>query len=255
MNECRRLSELPQHLSAGQIEHILEEELNGIGLEHYVLMILNNHKLPVFQYVGGFTAQQISIYEQHREHDQFLNHYMRNNMQGQFVYLQDMLPMSRIRDQIFNEVLVPTVQYSHSYSGLIPLLDEHYLILSSHSESRLSFKATKKAQTLWRFLRTWGNYWVAQQNMSRQLSELNVPHETAIQLSSLTTAEIEVLKLLVQGFDGSEVAQRRNVSKETIKSQIKQILHKTGCRHQNQLLSRYFSSGAHVHPNSMSLSV
>lgn len=53
--------------------------------------------------------------------------------------------------------------------------------------------------------------------------------------------EQEVLMLLSRGLTGPEVARLRGVSKETLRSQLKSLLHKTRCGNQNELLNLLFN--------------
>ncbi|MGL6312720.1 helix-turn-helix transcriptional regulator [Vibrio sp. WXL103] len=231
------------NLSPFELEQMLESELSQLGLEHFVVMIIGADRQPLFQHVCGFNQQQMHTYQTHMAHDMFLRYYTQKGYLGRLLYMQEMLPMRRISDPVFNEILVPTMALYHSYSGLERLSNHHYVMLSSHSDSNLSYRGCDKVQAVWRFLTAWGEYWLAQRAMSSQLSLLRYAPQSLLPLEELTQAELMVLNMLAQGMDGSEVARRRNVSKETVRSQIKQILHKTGCRHQNQLLTRYFQSG------------
>ncbi|BBL92442.1 hypothetical protein VroAM7_50950 (plasmid) [Vibrio rotiferianus] len=254
MNDCRMLNVTATNMSTLELEQLLRYELANLGLEHFVLMIIDANQRIAYQQICGFSDQQMQVYQENMAHDAFFQHYARNGHLGQFLYMQEMLPMHKIRNPIFNEILVPTMQLYHSYSGLAPLYDNHYLMLSSHGDNPLSFKHQDKTKLIWRFLRTWGNYWVAQQAMSEQLGKFDSAPNIHLLTSNLTDTELTVLNMLAQGLDGSEVAQKRNVSKETVRSQIKQILHKTGCKHQNQLLARYFQSGVQSRTQAMALS-
>lgn len=254
MNDCSRLSTSGVHLSTSNLEQILKFELTKLGLEQFVLMIIDARQQPVYQYICGFTNQQIKVYEQYMAHDVFFQHYAHNGHMGQLLCMQEMLPKSKIRNPVFNEILVPTMQMHHSYCGLAPLMNNHFVMLSSHGDRPLSYRARANVNSVWRFLSAWGNYWIAQCEVSAQLTQFENSATNGLLVANLTSAELEVLNMLAEGLDGSEVARRRNVSKETVRSQIKQILHKTDCRHQNQLLARYFQSGLASSSPFMSLS-
>ncbi|MEF1291069.1 helix-turn-helix transcriptional regulator [Vibrio sp. M260118] len=254
MNDCSRLSATAMHLSTFELEQMLEVELAKLGLDHFVVMIIDARQQPVYQYVCGFTETQMNVYEQNMAHDVFLQHYADIGLIGQLTYMQEMLPMRRIDNPIFNEILVPTMQLYHSYCGLAPLMERHCLMLSSHGDRSLGYRSRFFIESVWRFLQTWGNYWIAHKAMSAQLVQFDSLTDKRLMISNLTVAESNVLNMLAQGLDGSEVARRRNVSKETVRSQIKHILHKTGCRHQNELLARYFQSGLQSSTEFISLS-
>ncbi|MCA9129169.1 MAG: helix-turn-helix transcriptional regulator [Planctomycetales bacterium] len=60
--------------------------------------------------------------------------------------------------------------------------------------------------------------------------------EAAISLlGDLTNAEQEVMRLMLQGLGSSEIAQMRKTSNETVRSQVKSVLHKLGVRRQTDL--------------------
>lgn len=243
MNDCRRLSAAAVHISTFELEQMVEAELAKLGLEQFVLMIIDAEQQPVYQHVCGFTSHQMQVYQRHMAHDVFFQHYAYNGHLGKLLCMQEMLPMKYIKNPVFNEILVPTMEIYHSHCGLAPLMDNHFIMLSSHGDRALNHRARSGVGSVWRFLSAWGNYWIALQRMSVQLKQFKSAPSRGLLVESLSSAEMDVLNMLAQGFDGSEVAKRRNVSKETVRSQIKQILHKTGCRHQNQLLTRYFQSG------------
>jgi len=56
------------------------------------------------------------------------------------------------------------------------------------------------------------------------------------QLFALTGAEFQIAKLILEGHETKVIAEKRNVSPETVRSQAKSILHKTGCQNRNDLL-------------------
>jgi DNA-binding CsgD family transcriptional regulator/uncharacterized protein Usg len=60
-------------------------------------------------------------------------------------------------------------------------------------------------------------------------------------LYHLSDAEQEVLLLLSRGLTGPEVAHLRGVAKETLRTQLKSLLHKTRTNNQNELLNLLFN--------------
>ncbi|MEZ9556289.1 helix-turn-helix transcriptional regulator, partial [Vibrio splendidus] len=84
----------------------------------------------------------------------------------------------------------------------------------------------------------WANSWIAHHTMLLHWNRYAEP-TTTILPPILTKSELIVLELIIKGLTGSEVAKIRNVSKETVRTQIKSILHKTQCKNQNQLISRF----------------
>lgn len=233
------------NISPIELEEIVLRELAQAGIENVVFMILDPYQVPRLQFDFGFSSQQLDIYQQNQHHDAFLQYYLRKGLIGQYLYMQEMLPVKQIRNPVFREVLIPTMKLHHSYCGLFRLVEHHYLMLSCHGFSALPPKQRDHLKRLWQFLISWGNCWVAQQSMVKRLAQLSPIRSIVHKGDVLTDAELEVLELLVQGMDGSEIAHYRSVSKETVRTQIKRILHKTGCRHQNQLISRYYRIGSY----------
>lgn len=56
------------------------------------------------------------------------------------------------------------------------------------------------------------------------------------QLFNLTSAEFQIARFILDGDNTNDIAEKRNVSPETVRSQAKSILHKTGCQSRNDLL-------------------
>jgi len=49
-------------------------------------------------------------------------------------------------------------------------------------------------------------------------------------MTALSSREREVLNLIAQGFSNREIGTQLNISEETVKSQVRAILHKFGAR-------------------------
>ncbi|MGF1722032.1 helix-turn-helix transcriptional regulator [Vibrio kyushuensis] len=230
----------PFAVSPVELECIVVKELYQLGIEHVVFMLFDKWYYPKVNITHGFTSRQMDIYQQNQHHDVFLSHYLKNRLEGQLVYMQDMLPVKRISDDVFHQILIPTMQMHHSYGGLHLAMDHHHMMLSCHSFRKLNEQQQKKLSELWCFLLHWSNGWVSNQLVAQQWSKLTTSKVSNDGQSLLTLTEMRILDLLIQGLDGTEIATHRGVSKETVRTQIKQVLHKTGCKHQNQLISRYF---------------
>ncbi|WGV98587.1 helix-turn-helix transcriptional regulator [Vibrio sp. YMD68] len=230
----------PIVVSPIELESILLKELDHLGIEHVVLMVFDPWFYPKINVTHGFNAKQMVTYQTHQSHDAFLTHYLNKKLTGQLVYMQEMLPLRKISDETFLDILVPTMQMHHSYGGLHRILNHHHLMLSCHSFQKLNMQQQRSLTELWHFLVHWANGWVSNQLIAKQWEKLNAHTQQIESKSNLTHAETQILALLIQGLDGSEIASSRRVSKETVRTQIKQVLHKTGCKHQNQLISRYF---------------
>jgi DNA-binding CsgD family transcriptional regulator len=66
-------------------------------------------------------------------------------------------------------------------------------------------------------------------------AERRPPLETLSEAFSLTAAEAKVASLVAVGFSPEEIANKLQVSRETVRNQIKAIFGKTGTRRQNEL--------------------
>jgi len=71
---------------------------------------------------------------------------------------------------------------------------------------------------------------------------------TLARSANLTTAEVAVARGLVQGLRYAEIAKKRAVSTDTIKSQVSNLLHKTGSRNRTELIQRVLRENL-THPS------
>ncbi|MDB1123389.1 helix-turn-helix transcriptional regulator [Vibrio algarum] len=227
-------------INIDELEETLKSELFSIGFEQAVFVILDPKQNYAYEYSLGFEEHQLETYSVHQKHDVYLSQYLYDQAFGQIVYLQDLVPDKQIKNEIFWDVLVPTMKIRHSMCGVQPLLNNYSLILSSHSYQKPSVKQQLEIDNLWCYLTHWANNWIAKLDMQRCKQSLLSQKIATNQNVKLTSTELEVLGHLVEGLDGSEIAFRRRVSKETVRSQIKQLLHKTQSKHQNHLISRYY---------------
>ncbi len=222
------------------IEKSIENELDYMGFNQCVIIILDTFHNPVFHYHRRFSHHQLDTYIQYMNHDVYLKKYLENHFLGKLTYLQELIPENNINDEIFRDILLPTLQIKHAMAGLHPLVNNHLFFLSAYTEKKTTVEQQMQLHEFWKFMLHWSNGWIAQQMMREQWQYLSYHGKRTNLHHELTPSEKEVLRLLSQGLDGSEIANYRKVSKETVRSQIKQLLKKTGSKHQNQLISRYY---------------
>ena len=223
-----------------ELEETLKSELFSIGFEQAVLVILDPQQNYTYEHSVGFTETQLDTYSTHQKHDVYLSAYLLKEAFGQCVYLQDLVPDKQINDDVFWDVLLPTMKIRHSMCGIQLLLNHYSLIMSCHSSRKPTVKQQLEIENLWQYLTHWANNWIAKVEMQQRKARFSSCRFALDKGIRLTASEMDVLGYLVQGLDGSEIAMRRCVSKETVRSQIKQLLHKTNSKHQNHLISRYY---------------
>lgn len=224
------------------LNHLIENELAQLGLENVLFSILNSERTSVKQKVVGFTEHQVNIYQALQEHDVYLQTYIEQNCTNRVIYLQGLVPIHQIKNSMFNDILIPTIGFSHTYSGLYQMGNGFMMVLSCHAETALTYSQIIKLDEIWKVLCKWADNWLTQQSLEKAWINYQRKTVTNTQLDNLSEAEYQVYVLLLKGFNGSEIAALRKVSKETTRTQIKQILRKFGARHQNQLISDYYNN-------------
>lgn len=220
--------------SLPELENDLRRELLNIGVDHATLVIQSHRNTPVFQYIDGLSSR-ISISKRVIEK---LHSYIESPSLGKSGRL-DHSPDMLIDNHIFDHERLSIIEDNlHQYGTTDSLMYNHNVILIYHSVSPVKPEDLRQLQTICDITLAWANTWVAHNTMWSHWSRYS---ETNTQSTSpsLTKSESDVLDLLIKGLTGSEVADIRNVSKETVRTQIKSILHKTQCRNQNQLISRF----------------
>jgi len=193
------------------------------------------------------SEQDIAFYGTHKAHDVYLNTYLKQGLIGSSQFMHELLPMQKIQDPIFIDTLQPYFKFNHSLSQIACYPKHLYLIFTAHRFSkpfdrnaRILQQQISHSMAPWVLASHYHNLAQQQAYFASQQCLQHFPLSAKFtQPIRLTQAENQVLNLLTEGESGSDIARIRNVSKETIKSQIKSLLHKTGTRHQNELLSRY----------------
>ncbi|MGS0677306.1 helix-turn-helix transcriptional regulator [Shewanella sp. 125m-1] len=192
------------------------------------------------------STKDIPLYQQHWRHDIFFNTYLRKGLINTSQIMESLVDPELISDQIYSENLLPYVRYRSSLILLLGVNQHLYLLFTAHSLNKVFSRSARRLhEKLGHSMQPWVSAFHAKQLASMEQDKalcrcqehfpLTIRHRPI----KLTPAEYQVLSLLISGHSGSDIADIRNVSKETIKSQIKSVLHKTDSKHQNQLLWRY----------------
>ncbi|MEZ8016833.1 helix-turn-helix transcriptional regulator [Vibrio splendidus] len=220
-----------------ELESEIREGLEKVGVEHVSLIILSEGKDIVFESLESIS-NRISISKRISEsiesyldavmcHEKNILHFTYDNV---------------LDDRIFDHEKLSIITNKLSkYSIASPINYDHRMVAIFHSVESLSEHQTKHLQLVANIMTAWSNSWVAHNTMLRYWKKYSEPKNINI-TSTLTKSEFNVLELLIKGFTGPEISSIRNVSKETVRTQIKSILHKTHCHSQNQLISRFSQS-------------
>ncbi|MEZ9336903.1 helix-turn-helix transcriptional regulator [Vibrio splendidus] len=220
-----------------ELESEVREGLEKVGVEHVSLIILSEGKDIVFESLESISnrisisrriSESIEIYlDAATCHEKNILHFTYDNV---------------LENRIFDHKKLSIITNKLSqYSVFSQLNYDHRMVAIFHSVESLSEPQTKHLQLVADIMTAWSNSWVAHNTMLRYWKKYSEPKNIDI-TSTLTKSEFNVLELLIKGFTGPEISSIRNVSKETVRTQIKSILHKTHCHSQNQLISRFSQS-------------
>ncbi len=224
------------HTSFTALGDLIDSELSELGFNKSVVVLLNSQHNPIFHHSRGLQQHQLDGYVASMNHDIHFCYYIQQNLLGQLCYMPDF----ELSATVECEALMQLIDARHNIAGLFPMMEHHMLLMSFYSEQKPSPKQRKQLHQFWQFINSWANSWIAQLQMDQQWPQLACYRQRAFSSSDLTPSERNILLLLSEGLNGSEIAELRAVSQETVRSQIKQLLRKTGSRHQNQLISRFF---------------
>ncbi|WP_261886832.1 helix-turn-helix transcriptional regulator [Vibrio pomeroyi] len=223
--------------SPSELEEEIREGLSEVGIEHVTLVIMSKNKSPVFKYIEGIS-DRISISKRVTEK---LDCYLASASQeekGQVYHGRDTI----IENRIFDHEKLSIVESDLNFYSIYEDLSYRYeIVIIFHSIVALKPDEFRQLELICNITIAWANSWIAHHTMLLHWSRYSEP-QTSHLAPNLTKSEFDVLELIIKGLTGSEVAQIRGVSKETVRTQIKSILHKTQCKNQNQLISR-FSQG------------
>ena len=220
--------------SPSEFEEEIREGLIEMEVEHVTLVIMSKNQNPVFKYIEGLSGR-ISISKRVTEK---LDNYLALASQeekGQVCHGRD----SIIDNRIFDHEKLSIVESDLNFYSIYEDLSYHYKIaIIFHSVTALKPDEFRQLELICDITIAWANSWIAHHTMLLHWARYAEPTTTHIP-PILTKSELDVMELIIKGLTGSEVAQVRSVSKETVRTQIKSILHKTQCKNQNQLISRF----------------
>ncbi|MCL1035739.1 helix-turn-helix transcriptional regulator [Shewanella submarina] len=217
---------------AGEINANLGPSLKLLKADAFLLFLYQADGLSRYCFSAGLSADSHCFIATHAEEDIYLQNYLSQGLIGHSAVLQRLPSHQQLEQTEFLHRFAPHFDFNQSL-GLILPLGEHWLMgLSCHRHSGCFPKrANEELSVVGAALLPWAQKFVEQQTTTMP-SGLILPGE------HLTPAESRVMSLLMKGMDGGEISELRGVSHETVKSQIKSLLHKSGCRHQNHLLSK-----------------
>ncbi|WEM44120.1 helix-turn-helix transcriptional regulator (plasmid) [Photobacterium sp. DA100] len=234
-------------IEAGQshsdINHVVADIGRSVGADVGILFLGSSPKLSLGNvFHSGIEQPLLEYYERHSQNDVYLRHYSHQNLQGTIVPLQTMLPLNKITDEWFRDEMLRTIAVKYSLSGYCRLNQSEVQVLTFHRySSPFKPESQLQLQLLMDALVPWSQFFLSKQKLIDQFGHSPLQHGSLQLPDDLTPAERQVIQLLSKGYDGSEITQLRGVSKETTKSQIKSILHKLECKHQNQLLHKVYT--------------
>lgn len=73
--------------------------------------------------------------------------------------------------------------------------------------------------------------------------DLNISKNSFVESKALTTSEIEIVKMVSQGFTTKEIALRKNISFHTVNTHRKNIFRKMGVSNASELIMKAIKSG------------
>ncbi|WP_117235032.1 helix-turn-helix transcriptional regulator [Vibrio maerlii] len=217
-------------------QHI-RKTLKSVGVEHVALSVSPNNKSPYYLEVTELgskikfasRAKAIEILEKYSKQARTAD-------------------MKRGRTHVLNrdiwvnyfcgdELIIRHI-HPHLYIYRVTLDCDTEVTLHFHSLKNLLSDALDTLQNMVDIVEKWVVSWLAHQRLLYSLANIGLVSQEA-EMLNLTNAEHEVLSLMLRGFTSNEIAAYRQVSKETVRSQIKSLLHKTNSHSQNELIASH----------------
>ncbi|MCF1432029.1 MAG: helix-turn-helix transcriptional regulator [Shewanella sp.] len=224
--------QLKQCQNVDEINTCLGPSLKLLNADAFLLFIYQADGLSRYCFSAGLSVNSHRFIATHAEQDIYLQNYLSNDLIGQSAVLQRLTSPQQLEQTGFLHRFAPHFEFNQSLGLILPVADNWLMGLSCHRHSgTFTDGFTAELSIVGAALLPWAQEFVVLQT-SAAFKDLMLPGE------HLTPAESRVLGLLMQGMDGGEISEYRGVSHETVKSQIKSLLHKSGCRHQNHLLSK-----------------
>ncbi|WP_026972128.1 helix-turn-helix transcriptional regulator [Aliagarivorans marinus] len=239
-----------QIIDNSEFEYLFCFEANQLGVEKAYLAIVDKARNPLYDFSFNISADNLQRYLSNIQHDVYLQAYLNNRLFGSLSYLQEIVSADSVQGDEFNELIRPVIRLNHSVSGLAKLRGGSTAVFSTHMVRKPTLSNWSRFNDLWHLFTCWAEQKLVSREMATVLHRIQGSDRAPYSHIMLTPTERVVLELLVEGMDGSEIAKYRRVSKETVRSQIKQILSKTSSHSQNQLIARYFNGSLHYYGDS-----
>ncbi|WP_117232479.1 helix-turn-helix transcriptional regulator [Vibrio maerlii] len=221
-------------LSFTFFEKELRENLESIGIVNVGLIIYTDINKPVLKTLEPISVSlnfcsevesNLTIYlKKSVQHERKVIHHDIDYLIDQTLLSQTNLTITEPSPNLY--MVTDKINYNFNLTILL------------HSFTLLGQYEYSKLRLISDIAIAWANSWVSHQKLLNAWEHLSYTNRKP-GFPVLTASESEVFHHILRGWTCSEIANIRQVSKETVRSQIKSILHKSQCNNQNQLLARY----------------
>lgn len=102
-------------------------------------------------------------------------------------------------------------------------------VLSAHTDIRLFKKALKIVSE--------GEIWIDNSTVKAFLHSAGLISKTGNKINGITEREKEIIEHISQGYRNKEIAQRLNISEQTVKAHLNRIFRKFNCSSRSKLIT------------------
>lgn len=214
----------------------MKQALLSLGIEHIAISVVMDNKSPYYLVITPlrdrikFASREKTIkilegYSSQIEEPQCqkLPHTLNKEMWVSYFCCDDL-----------------TIKYTNPYLYIDKMsLDcGSQVTLYLHSLKELCHETLSSLRKISLIIEKWVVTWLAHQRLLFALDNFQNFNREAYHVH-LTNAEQDVLSLILKGYTSNEISVYRRVSKETVRCQVKSLLHKTGCHSQNELIASH----------------